>query len=108
MKVGVRNVGIAANGIKSDKGSLSACGNFKRKPTLGLALSAGGAKSLAHIGVIQVLEENGITIDAIAGCSMGAYDGAVWACGHDGAFMEKLAREVERRWGLLRLLDPFL
>src|SRR5207253_2553576 len=40
---------------------------------VGLALSSGGAKGLAHIGVIQVLEENGIEIDMVAGSSMGAY-----------------------------------
>jgi NTE family protein len=44
---------------------------------VGLALSAGGAKGLAHVGVLQVLEENGIEIDAIAGCSMGSYIGAL-------------------------------
>jgi NTE family protein len=75
---------------------------------IGLALSSGGARGLAHIGVIQVLEENGIEIDVIAGCSMGAYVGSVWAYGYDGAFMEKLAREVEKRWGLLELIDPFI
>ena len=75
---------------------------------IGLALSAGGAKGLAHIGVIQVLEENGIEVDMIAGCSMGAYVAAVWAAGCDGAMQEKLAREVEGRWGLLKLLDPVL
>lgn len=79
-----------------------------RSPRIGLALSAGGAKGLAHIGVIQVLEENGIPIHAIAGCSMGAYVGAVWAYGHNGVQMEKFAREVEGRWGFLRLLDPVL
>jgi NTE family protein len=77
-------------------------------PRVGLALSAGGAKGLAHIGVIQVLEENGISIHAIAGSSMGAYVAAVWAAGHDGAAMERFAREVEGRWGFVRLLDPFL
>lgn len=77
-------------------------------PRVGLALSAGGAKGLAHIGVIQVLEENGIPIHAIAGSSMGAYVAAVWAAGHDGAAMERFAREVEGRWGFVRLLDPFL
>ena len=81
---------------------------ISRSPRIGLALSAGGAKGLAHIGVIQVLEENGIPIHAIAGSSMGAYVGAVWAYGHDGAQMEKFAREVEGRWGFLRLLDPVL
>ena len=75
---------------------------------VGLALSSGGARSLAHIGVIQVLEENGIEVDVIAGCSMGSYVGAVWAYGYDGAAMEKLAREVENRWGLLQLIDPFI
>ncbi len=75
---------------------------------IGLALSSGGARSLAHIGVIQVLEENGIEFDVVAGCSMGAYIGAVWAFGYDGVAMEKLAREVEHRWGLLELIDPFI
>ena len=75
---------------------------------VGLALSSGGARSLAHIGVIQVLEEHGIEVDVVAGCSMGAYIGAVWAFGYDGVAMEKLAREVEHRWGLLELIDPFV
>ena len=48
-----------------------------RQPRLGLVLSAGGARGLAHVGVIQVLEENGIPVTAIAGTSMGAYVGAV-------------------------------
>ena len=75
---------------------------------IGLALSSGGAKGLAHIGVIQVLEENGIEIDCITGSSMGAYIGAVWAYGLDGPKIEKLARELEGRWGLLHVLDPSL
>ena len=75
---------------------------------VGLALSSGGARSLSHIGVIQVLEENGIEIDVIAGCSMGSYIGSVWAYGLDGIEMERLAREVENRWGLLQLIDPFI
>jgi NTE family protein len=73
---------------------------------IGLALSAGGAKGLAHIGVLQVLEENGIEVDVIAGSSMGAYVASVWAMGCDGKEMERLAREVEGRWGRWKLLDP--
>ncbi|HYV27139.1 MAG TPA: patatin-like phospholipase family protein [Candidatus Eisenbacteria bacterium] len=73
---------------------------------IGLALSSGAARGLAHIGVFQVLEENGIEIDVVAGCSMGAYVGAVWAYGYGGALMEKLAREMEGRWGLWKLIDP--
>jgi NTE family protein len=75
---------------------------------VGLALSSGGARGLAHIGVIQVLEENGIEVDVVAGCSMGSYIGAVWASGHDGVAMERLARELEHRWGLFELIDPFI
>jgi NTE family protein len=75
---------------------------------IGLALSSGGAKGLAHIGVIQVLEEHGIEVDAIAGASMGAYIGAIWAYGLDGTMLEKIAREHESRWGLWGLVDPVL
>jgi NTE family protein len=75
---------------------------------VGLALSSGGARGLAHIGVIQVLEENGIDIDVVAGSSMGAYVGAHWAYGHDGIACEKIARHLESRWGLIHLLDPVM
>jgi predicted acylesterase/phospholipase RssA len=45
---------------------------------VGLVLSSGAARGLSHIGVLQVLEENGIEVDIVAGSSMGAYIGAVW------------------------------
>jgi NTE family protein len=73
---------------------------------IGLALSSGGAKGFAHVGVIQVLEEHGIEVDAIAGASMGAYVGSLWAHGLDGRALEKIAREHEGRWGLLSIVDP--
>ena len=73
---------------------------------VGLALSSGGAKGLAHIGVIQVLEENGIDVDVVAGSSMGAYVASIWCHGFDGAACEKIARETEQRWGLLKLIEP--
>jgi NTE family protein len=73
---------------------------------VGLALSSGAAKGFAHIGVIQVLEENGIEIDVIAGSSMGAYVGSLWAFGKNGPELEGLARELEGRWKLWSLLDP--
>ena len=75
---------------------------------IGLALSCGGAKGLAHIGVIQVLEKNGIEVDCVAGSSMGAYVGGLWANGADGAQIEKIARMIEGRWGLWSLFDPVL
>ena len=73
---------------------------------VGLALSSGAAKGFAHVGVIQVLEENGIEVDVVAGASMGAYVGALWASGRDGGELEKLARELEGRWSLWSLIDP--
>jgi NTE family protein len=75
---------------------------------VGLALSSGGAKGLAHVGAIQVLEEHGIEVDAIAGASMGAYVGSMWAYGLEGTALEKIAREHEGRWGIFSLLDPVL
>jgi len=50
---------------------------------VGLALSSGAAKGLAHIGVLEVLEREGIPIDMIAGTSMGALVGALYAQGKD-------------------------
>ncbi len=73
---------------------------------VGLALSCGAAKGFAHVGVIQVLEENGIEVDVVAGSSMGAYVGSLWAHGNDGAELERLARELESRWALWSLVDP--
>lgn len=50
--------------------------------TVSLVLSSGGARGLAHIGVIEALEENGFKINAIAGCSMGALIAGVYAKGN--------------------------
>ena len=75
-------------------------------PKLGLALSSGGARGLAHVGVLQVLEENHIEIHAIAGSSMGSYIGALWAAGFSGHALEELAAEMHDRRQLWRLADP--
>jgi NTE family protein len=50
--------------------------------TVSLVLSSGGARGLAHIGVIEALEEHGFKINAIAGCSMGAMIAGVYAKGN--------------------------
>lgn len=75
---------------------------------IGVALSAGGAKGLAHIGVIQVLEENGIPVTAIAGTSMGAYVGGMWASGRNGRELEALAATMVAKSDLWSLVDPAL
>jgi NTE family protein len=62
----------------------------------GLALGGGGARGLAHIGVLKVLEREGINIFAITGCSMGAVIGALYAHYHSAqAVEEKLLHIIE-------------
>ncbi len=58
--------------------------------SVGLVLSGGGAKGMAHIGVIRVLEENNIPIDFIAGTSIGAIVGGLYAAGYSPDEMEEL------------------
>lgn len=60
------------------------------RQTVGLVLSGGGAKGIAHIGVIKVLEQNGIPIDYIAGTSMGAIVGGLYAAGYSPEEMMEL------------------
>jgi NTE family protein len=60
--------------------------------SVGLVLSGGGAKGMAHIGVIRVLEENNIPIDYIAGTSIGAIVGGLYAAGYTPDEMEELFR----------------
>lgn len=54
---------------------------FAGRPRVGLVLSGGGAKGIAHVGVIKALEDNGIPIDCVAGTSMGAIVGSLYSCG---------------------------
>jgi NTE family protein len=61
------------------------------RPVIGLALEGGGALGLAHIGVLQWLEDNHIPIDRLAGTSMGALIGGLYASGHNPAEMRKIA-----------------
>jgi len=64
----------------------------ERKLKIGLALGSGGAKGLAHIGCLKVLEEYGIKPDMITGTSMGAIIGAGYALGYSAKHLENLAR----------------
>jgi len=74
---------------------------------VGLALSSGAAKGLAHIGVLEVLEREGIPIDMIAGTSMGALVGALYAQGKDVSQIRSLAIDLgPKRFSFLA--DPAL
>ncbi len=71
-----------------------------------LALGGGGARGYAHIGVIQVLEEQGFEIVGISGTSIGALVGGVYAAGHLEAYTEWVTSLNPR--DVIRLLDPSL
>ena len=58
--------------------------------SVGLVLSGGGAKGIAHIGVIKALEENNIPIDFVTGTSMGSIVGGLYACGYSPEEMMEL------------------
>jgi predicted acylesterase/phospholipase RssA len=60
-----------------------------------LALGGGGAKGLAHLGVLQRLEEEGIPLAGIAGTSMGAFVGATYVVGHSAFGMQELLERVD-------------
>lgn len=64
------------------------------KKKIGLALGSGAARGLAHIGVLEVLEREGIPIDMIAGTSAGAAIGALYAQGKDASQIKSLATDL--------------
>ena len=65
------------------------------KPKIGLALSGGGAKGFAHIGVLKVIDSLGIKIDYISGTSMGAIVGGLYASGYKANDIEKIVMETD-------------
>ena len=66
-----------------------------RLPRIGLALGGGAARGFAHIGVIQVLEENGIQPDLVVGTSAGSLVAALYASGKSGAELASLADSMD-------------
>jgi len=67
---------------------------FGRKK-IGVALSGGGARGLSHIGVLEVLEDIGVSISAVSGCSMGAIVGAAYCVGVDLKEIEKFISSTD-------------
>jgi len=63
--------------------------------TVGLALSGGGAKGLAHIGVLKVIEEAGLRIDVVTGTSMGSIIGGLYAIGYSAVELDSIVRSIE-------------
>ena len=64
------------------------------RPTVGLVLAGGGARGLAHLGVIKYMEELGIPVDVITGTSMGGLVGGLYALGYRHDQLDSLVRAV--------------
>jgi NTE family protein len=84
--------------------ALAAAAAEASRPRIGLVLAGGGAKGSAHIGVLQVLEELRVPVDAIAGTSMGALVGGGYASGLDAAELGQAVTSVD--WNQLFDDDP--
>ena len=65
------------------------------RPKIGVTFSGGGAKGLAHIGILKAIDSAGLKVDYITGTSMGAIVGGMYAAGYSGNEIEKLAREID-------------
>ncbi len=71
---------------------------------LGLVLGSGAAYGLAHIGVLRALENENISVDILAGSSMGALVAAFWASGYRASDLEKIAKSLDRRNAFFKLV----
>ncbi|MEJ0101042.1 MAG: patatin-like phospholipase family protein [Bacteroidota bacterium] len=69
------------------------------RPKIGLTLSGGGAKGLAHIGILKAIDSAGLKIDYITGTSMGSILGGLYSIGYSADSLEKITREID--WNLL-------
>ena len=67
----------------------------QKKPKIGLVLSGGGAKGLAHIGVLKVLEEQGIEVSFIGGTSMGAIIGGLYSVGYNAHQIDSIFKTTD-------------
>ena len=78
---------------------------WRKSPRVGLALSGGGARGLAHIGVLKVFEEQGVPIHALAGTSMGGLIAAAYAAGMSVSELEAAALKMTNLRELVALVD---
>jgi NTE family protein len=77
-----------------------------RRPRVGVALGGGGARGIAHIGVLRVLEQEGLPIDCLAGTSIGGIVAAGYASGLTPDQLEEEAKSTTNARSMLRLADP--
>jgi NTE family protein len=73
--------------------------------SLGLALSGGGARGLAHIGILKVLTEEGINVNCLSGCSMGGLVSALFAIGYSANEIEQISIKHTTLREMINLVD---
>lgn len=78
----------------------------EKRPTVGLVLSGGGAKGIAHVGVIRALEENDIPVDYVTGTSMGAIVGSLYSCGWSPEKMMNLFTSDDFKYWSTGVINP--
>lgn len=66
----------------------------QQRPKIGLVLSGGGAKGIAHIGVLKAIDSAGLKIDYVTGTSMGSIIGGLYATGYSGNQIEKITKKL--------------
>ena len=71
----------------------------EHRPTVALVLAGGGAKGAAHIGVLKYLEEKGMPVDFVAGTSMGALMGGLYAMGYSAKEIDSIVRSID--WNMM-------
>ena len=67
----------------------------KKRPRVAVVLSGGGAKGMAHIGVLKVIERAGIPVDIVTGTSMGSIVGGLYACGWNATELDSIVRKQD-------------
>ena len=70
-----------------------------KRPKIGVTLSGGAAKGLAHIGILKAIDSAGLKVDCITGTSMGGIIGGLYAIGYSADTIEKIARTID--WDLM-------
>ncbi len=85
--------------MAQDTAARSSASTAGQRPRIGLVLSGGGAKGLAHIGILKAIDSAGLKVDYITGTSMGSILGGLYAIGYSADSIEKIARGID--WDLL-------
>lgn len=83
-------------GAPPTPGAAASAGAQNLPPKLGLALGGGAARGFAHVGVIKMLEAQGIKADYVVGTSAGSVVGALYAAGYDGFQLQEMAFDLDR------------